>query len=183
MLVLQGELVGNGVLIMGRLDLCLCLTTEELDLLRVYFFLTGVCLFSLCSEGQMYLQMCRLFLQTSWLYFGAWCLWVWSCCGIGCLGGWRLHCTSMNRNRVGETPGFLSPLRETRVGLEAELESHQPRWCIISGIHAPLLKALGTLQAYLGQLLLQMSYMSFEHLLFCSLDFDPGKHGNFCSGV
>ena len=35
---MQGELVGNGVLITGRLDLWLCLTAERLDLLRVYFF-------------------------------------------------------------------------------------------------------------------------------------------------
>lgn len=38
MIVLQGELVGNGVLITGRLDLWLYLATERLDVLRVYFF-------------------------------------------------------------------------------------------------------------------------------------------------
>lgn len=38
MLVLQGELVGNGVLIMGRLDLRWCVTTERLGLLSIYFF-------------------------------------------------------------------------------------------------------------------------------------------------
>lgn len=35
-------------------------------------------------------------------------------------------------------PGSPGPVRETGAGLEAELESHQPWWCIIVGIHATL---------------------------------------------
>lgn len=144
---------------MGTSDLWLCLILKgQIFWGSIFFvvFLTGLCLFLLCSKGWMYLQTCRFFLQTSLLYFCAWCLWGQSGCGIGCLGSWRFCCISMNGNRVGETPDSPIPLRETGVGLGTESQSHQPQQWVILGIQAPLLKALDTLQVHPGQLLLQI---------------------------
>lgn len=111
-------------------------------------------------------------LRTSSLYFGIWCLVLLWYQVFGRLEAPR---TSMKGNRVRGTLGSLSPLRETRVELEAVGEPP-----------APVAHHLGDTRAaaegfgYLGQLLLlQTSHTSFEHLLLCSLDFVAGQTRDF----
>lgn len=81
----------------------------------------------------------------------------------------------MKGNRVRGTPGSLSPLRETRVELEAVGEPPAP-----VAHHLRDTRAAAEGFGYLGQLLLlQTSHTSFEHLLLCSLDFVARQSWDF----